>query len=207
MSVSPLGLILAGGESRRFGAPKALATVAGEPIVGRVRAALAGVVDRVGIVANEPDLFADMGLPIRPDLRPGSGALGGVHTAVRWAADAGAPGALVAACDMPFIETALLQRLRDDASAGGAAVVVPASSGRRGVEPLCAYYDAACARAIESRLAAGDRRVIAFYDDVAVHVVPLDEVRLLGDPDRMFMNVNTPDDHRRAQSLAGTVHD
>src|SRR5687767_8887411 len=94
-SQPPLGVILAGGASRRFGTPKALATVGGRRIIDRVRDALSAAVADVVVSANEQDLFVDLGLPMRADEVAGLGALGGIHTALRWAAERGRSGALV----------------------------------------------------------------------------------------------------------------
>ena len=77
--------------------------------------------------------------------------------------------------------------------------MLPESGGPRGMEPLCAVYGPACAPAIERRHAAGDHRAIAFHDDVRVGTLPLAHVALLGDPARLFFNVNTPEDLERAQ--------
>jgi molybdopterin-guanine dinucleotide biosynthesis protein A len=50
---------------------------------------------------------------------------------------------------------------------------------------------------IERRLDAGDRRVIGFYDDVRLVRLPAETVATFGDPARMFLNINTPDDLHR----------
>src|SRR5690606_41025664 len=107
-------------------------------IIDRVGRALEAVTDELILIANDPEVYASVGLPMRPDLRPGLGALGGVLTALAWAREAGRPGVLAVACDMPFLSTALLARIL--AEREGVDVVVPESGGRRGVEPLCAYY-------------------------------------------------------------------
>jgi molybdopterin-guanine dinucleotide biosynthesis protein A len=94
----------------------------------------------------------------------------------------------------------LLRTLRDAGRDADAAV--PESDSRRGLEPLCAYYSPACTGAIERRIAAGDRRVIAFYDDVRVARVPAEVVSQFGDPALLFMNVNTPEERVRAEAHA-----
>jgi molybdopterin-guanine dinucleotide biosynthesis protein A len=216
--MAPFGAILAGGESRRYGSPKALAAVGGTRIIDRVVAVLGRVAPDLVLLANEPDLFADLDLPARPDVRPGLGALGGIHTGLLWAHEEGRPGIVAVACDMPFPCEPLLVRLRDEAfgargqeadDSGRAErpdLVIPESRGRRGVEPLFAAYGIACLAAIESRLERDDRRMIGFHEEVRVRRIPLGEVESLCDPERAFLNVNTPDERDRAERLAGGDH-
>jgi molybdopterin-guanine dinucleotide biosynthesis protein A len=209
---TPLGAILAGGESRRYGAPKALATVDGIRIIDRVVAVLGRVVPDLVLLANEPDLFADLGLPARPDTQSGLGALGGIHTGLHWAAEEGRPGILAVACDMPFPSKPLLERLRDlafgepERGEAGPDLVIPESRGRRGVEPLIAAYGVGCLPAIEAQLARGDHRMIGFHGAVRTLRMPLAEVESLCDPERAFLNVNTPAERDRAEGLAGRTH-
>ncbi len=210
--MTPLGVIMAGGRNLRYGGPKALAQVGGRPILERVRAALAQATDEMVIVANEPEVYRGAGLPIRPDVRPGLGVLGGILTALCWARERGRPGALVVACDMPFVPAGLLRELArraqlpdDDAAAGPPAlpdIMAPESGGRRGVEPLCSYYGVTCIEAVERALDLEDRRVVAFWEDVRVERIPLELVRTFGDPEILFMNVNTPDERERAERIA-----
>lgn len=218
--MKPVGAILAGGESRRYGAPKALAEVGGRRIIDRVIGALRSVSRDLVLVANDPDLFRDLGLPTRPDVHPGLGALGGIHTALRWAEEEGRPGVLAVACDMPFLSAPLLARLCGLAFGDGCVLpaelagpgpgagvglpdlAIPESRGRRGVEPLCAAYRVTCLPAIEAQIARGDHHMIGFHDHVRVRRIPLDEVEALCDPDVAFMNVNTPAERDRAERIA-----
>ncbi|MCZ6756271.1 MAG: hypothetical protein O7E49_13240, partial [Gemmatimonadetes bacterium] len=79
--------------------------------------------------------------------------------------------------------------------------VLPASRGRRGVEPLCAAYGPACRVPMEEALDRGDLRAIAFHDAVKTCILPLEDVAVFGDPAAMFFNVNTKDDLKRADEL------
>ena len=181
--------------------PKGLERIAGTRIIDRVAAALREVADDLLLIANDP--AADEWLPgVRreADVLPGLGSLGGIHAAVHHAGS----GALVVAWDMPFVPTSLLAALR---SAGeNADAVVPTSDSKRGVEPLCAYYAPSCLAPIERRLAHGDRRVVAFFDDVRVVRLEQEAVSRFGDPAIMFMNVNTPNDLALAERYASTTH-
>jgi molybdopterin-guanine dinucleotide biosynthesis protein A len=192
------GVILAGGAASRYGGrPKGLEQVGGQRVIDRVADALRGATDDLLLIANEPAARDWIpGILVATDVRLNCGSLGGIHAAIVRAASP----VLVVAWDMPFVPPALLRALRDAGS--GADAAVPESGSRRGVEPLCAYYTPACVPAIERRLEADDRRVIAFFEDVRVARLREDEVRRFGDPAVLFMNVNTPDDLALAERHA-----
>ncbi|MFQ5747595.1 MAG: molybdenum cofactor guanylyltransferase [Gemmatimonadota bacterium] len=192
-----LGVVLAGGRNERYGSHKALATVGGRRIIDRAIEALGVVVPDVVIVANERARYAALGLPVRPDLRPGLGALGGIHTAVRWAGELGREVALVVAGDMPFLSAALLEDLV--AASRRDAVSAPASDGPRGLEPLCAAYGVGVEEAIGRAIERGERAVVSFYPEVPVRrLVPVPSRH--GDAGRIFWNVNRPEDRDRAEA-------
>ena len=90
---------------------------------------------------------------------------------------------------MPFVPEALLSALVAGAAGGGYDAFLPESSGRRGLEPLCAVYGPACAPAIARRLDSGDLQAISFHADVRVGILSLAEVKAFGDPDELFFNV------------------
>jgi len=178
--------VLAGGAASRYGgAPKGLLEVGGRRILDRVIDSVAAVTGSppllVANAADAPSWRPD--LKTVPDARPGFGSLGGIYTAVA----ARSEPVLCVAWDMPFVPSAFL----------------PESSGRRGLEPLCAVYGPACRAAIERRLDKGDLKAISFHADVRVGILPLAQVRAFGggDPDELFFNVNTPADLARAEAL------
>jgi molybdopterin-guanine dinucleotide biosynthesis protein A len=197
-----LGAILAGGASRRFGAPKALAEVGGRRIVERVRDALMEAGAEVVVIANDASLFADLRLEMRADEVAGMGPLAGIVAAVRWAAERGHAGALCVACDMPFLPAALLRRLAEGMRP---TIVVPESRGRRGVEPLCAWYPVECLAAAERMIAEGSWALRPLLERFPTERVPLAEVERIGDPEVLFLNVNTPADHELAQRITADV--
>jgi molybdopterin-guanine dinucleotide biosynthesis protein A len=203
VKLAPFGAIMAGGLNTRYGDLKALASVGGSAIVERVIERLREVTPDVVLIANDATAYAALRLPTKPDRIPGLGALGGLHAALHWAAEEDRPGILAVACDMPFVSTALLQRLLEEAQAhDGPDVVVPESGSRRGLEPLCAYYSVRCLPAIAAAIQRGDTRMIGFHGDVRVQRVPLLTVQSFGDPATLFMNVNTPDERVVAERIA-----
>lgn len=206
---APFAAIIAGGRSIRYGAPKALARVAGARLIDRVLGAARAVLPDVVVIGNDKTLAEAVDCPWRPDLIPELGALGGIHAALRWAEEDGRPGILALACDMPFLSVALLRALLEAAIPRGGAgaakppdAVVPESGGRRGIEPLCAYYGVSCIPAIEAAIARGDHRMVGFHPQVALVRLPLAVVRGYGRPEILFLNVNTPADRAVAEQSA-----
>jgi molybdopterin-guanine dinucleotide biosynthesis protein A len=199
---APLGAILAGGASRRFGSPKALAIVGGRTIVERVRDAMEAAVGRVVLIAYDREMAAALGVQSRPDLHPGCGPVAGIETALRWAEEEGRPGALVAACDMPFLDARALRLLVDFARSdpSAEAVAVRTADGRK--PPLCAWLSVRCLPAAERVVAGDDRSFAALLSLVATARVPVDDIARIRSPETMFFNVNTPDDLRRAERIA-----
>ena len=192
------GAILAGGGATRFGGrPKGLELVGGvrilDLLVERFLEALGAL---PLLIANDPDAAAwRTGLDVLPDIYPGAGALGGILTAV--SADP-APVVCVA-WDMPFVPAPLLRRLAAELERADA--VLPASGGRRGVEPMCAGYGPACESPIRSAIAAGDLRAISFHSAVRTCILPAETVAAFGDPSTLFFNVNSQDDLTQADAL------
>lgn len=192
-------MILAGGASSRFGGrPKGLERVGGARILDRLVAEFELAFGSAPVlVANDAGAGGwRPGLEVVADTAPGLGALGGIWTAVR----RGPAPVVVVAWDMPFVTAALLTAL--GAGLADADACLPASEGPRGVEPLCAAYGPACEAAIAAAVARGDPRAIGFHRDVRVHILPAPAVAALGDPARLFFNVNTPADLTLANEQA-----
>jgi molybdopterin-guanine dinucleotide biosynthesis protein A len=202
-----IGAIIAGGRATRFGGvAKGLEQVGGVRIIDRVAAALRESCDELIIVANDP-AAADWipGVRAVADVRPGFGALGGVHAALvnSTTSDAGATAqtssAIVLAWDSPFVPGALLRALRDAGEAANADAAVPTSGSPWGFEPLCAWYRASCAATVERHLDSGDLHAGSWLRDVSAIQMNSSP---WGDPDEIFFNVNSAEDLAMADSLA-----
>ena len=184
--------IIAGGDARRFGGRDKGALAIGEArIIDREIAVLREVADHLVIVANDPDRYRSLGLPIVEDLVPGAGALGGIYTAITVARDT---PTLVVACDMPFLSARFLRHL---AIAGGEVdVAIPRTA--EGYEPLCAAYSRGCAAPIRRRIDAGALTVLGLLSDVRVREIGPEEIAPYDPDGTLFFNVNTPDDYARS---------
>ena len=191
------GVMLAGGESRRFGRSKVLAPLSGAPMASWGVRALQAAGLPVGVISDEEGVEAPLGLPTRPDLEAGLGPLGGLWTALQWASERGDDGVFLLGCDMPMVNEALLRTIidwNDDAPA-----VVPV--GLEGPEPLCALYRSTCKAEVERRLHSDDRSLRALANAVGAAFIGEDAVARVADAQTTFLNVNTVEERDRAEDL------
>lgn len=135
------GAILAGGRSRRMGGGlKALAPLAGAPLLQHVIDRMRAQVDVLFLSVERPlPDFEPFGLEQVPDPRPGSrGPLGGLAAALRRASDGGSEWLLLAPCDAPFLPADLASRLHGEAVTAG----VPAAAARdeTGLQPTFSIW-------------------------------------------------------------------
>ena len=198
-----IGAIIAGGASTRFGrTPKGLLTVAGARIIDRVAAALLGVTSDLILVANAGDaetwLQSPRGIPVVSDVRSERGSLVGIHTALSRARS----DVMAVAWDMPFVTTRLLELIRDRGRFEKFATV---PEGAGGLEPFCALYTSGCLPIIEAALDAGDLRMSNALQRLPTMTrVSRDEIETVGDPARLFFNVNTAQDLESAERMAAS---
>jgi molybdopterin-guanine dinucleotide biosynthesis protein A len=194
------GAIIAGGRATRFGGvAKGLELVGGVRILDRVAAALSESCDDLIIVANDAAAAGWIpGARVVADVRPGMGALGGVHAALANARDT----VLVVSWDSPFVPGGLMRALRDAGENADADAAVPVSNSPLGFEPLCAWYRASCRAAVERHLESGDLRAGGWQGEVTTVRV---DASPWGDPDEIFFNVNSAADLATADTRSRLV--
>ncbi|MET0431205.1 MAG: molybdenum cofactor guanylyltransferase MobA [Hyphomicrobium sp.] len=197
-----LGVILAGGRSRRFGGgDKALADLGGRSLLARVVARFAPQVGRLVLNVNgDAARFAQFGIETIPDRENAElGPLSGLLAAMDWASEAAPDVKLIATAssDVPFLPSDFVARL-DAARNGGVAIAM--SSDRRhptiGLWPTNAR--SAIAEALARRALSVDR-LAADLNAVAV-AFPMRDID--GQEIDPFFNINTPDDLAAARVLA-----
>ena len=130
-----VGLLLAGGQSRRMGGgDKALRLLGGIPLLERVIERLRPQVDALVLNANgDPTRFANFALPVAADTVPGFvGPLAGVLAGLDWAVShrPDCPYVVSAATDAPFLPIDLVARLAEALDEAGADLACAASGGR-----------------------------------------------------------------------------
>jgi molybdenum cofactor guanylyltransferase len=186
------GLVLAGGESRRMGSPKALIDWRGEPLLAHVCRVVGEVADPViAVAAQDQELPPLAGVLVARDRSRGQGPLEALAAGLA-AVPEGIPAALVCPVDVPLLEPATLRALAVALGPDDQAVAT-ADGGR--VRPLPGVYRTALAGAAERLLAGGERRLGAVLAEGWTRILALSE---LPDPGSL-KNVNTPEELEAAR--------
>lgn len=175
------GIVLAGGQGRRMGSvDKGLQLLHGRPMVAAVIARLAPQVDEILINANQNlEDYARFGYPVVPDAIGGyAGPLAGLHAGLLKARHA---TVLTVPCDSPFLPLDLRARLERKIGDGDLAV---AKTGDQ-PHPVFSLVRASVREHLAQFLAAGGRKIDAWYATLRVVEVPFD------DEADAFRNINT----------------
>lgn len=196
-----LGVILAGGQSRRMGGgDKCFADLGGRPILDHVIARFAQQVGSLILNANgDLQRFAAFNLPVVPDLNDrADGPMAGIVAAMDWAArsPAGIQAIATVTSDVPFLPINLVAKLHA-ASAFGPAVAV--SNDRR--HPTIALWPMTF-RDLIAEAIANDERGLNYF---AVRNNAVEVSFPLGEADGQmidpFFNINTPTDLAEARAI------
>ncbi len=193
-------IALAGGKSLRLGRNKLLEDVGGKTLLSRVLGTLSSLKGEVIIVASAtqpvPSDYIHPGITVRQDIFPESGPLGGIYTGL---AASGCFHNLVVACDMPFLNSALLEYMLEKTVDYD--IVIPRLDGF--IEPLHAVYSQNCLPYIRHEIDSGHRNIRSFFPKVKVRYIERIEIDRF-DPDHLsFFNINTEEDLEKARELAG----
>ena len=202
VSETPLsGLILAGGRSRRMGTDKALLSYHGENQILHTATLLKEHCREVFLScrSDQEDSYASFGLPVITDRYLETGPAGGLlsaqqrHPQTAW---------LAVACDMPFLDAALLGELLENRMPlrFATAFRIP-GSGK--FEPLSACYEPKSRAALLAGHAEGNHSLQALLENRRIG-----EITLSGS--RAISNINDPESMQKVvrefRSFSGENH-
>lgn len=193
------GIVLAGGKSSRMGFNKACIEFGGKRLIEATVDCLRALFPEVLIIANDPPLYAYLGVKVIPDLIPDSGSLGGIYTGLSAASH---PACFFVACDMPFLNADLIKLLIRESE--GWDVVVPRVGGE--LQPLHAVYAKSCLPLIKEAIDGGVLKIARFFPKAKVKIIEEPAIRVV-DPHLLgFMNVNTPPELEQAEAIRRHPH-
>lgn len=193
MNTKQAAAILAGGESRRFGADKALAMLGGVPLIERVANAIRGPGRKLAVVGHPSGAALLNCVTLHDPAGAVGGPLAGVLAALDWAAAEGAEWLVTAPCDAPLIPADMAERLIESAELAGARAAFATTPS--GLHPLCAAWSPSLAGELRKHFERGVHPPVR-------EIVPEAPRVLFADEDA-FMNINTPADLAFAEARVG----
>jgi len=190
-------IVLAGGRSTRMGQNKALLPLKGRPLIGHIIGVLREIFQEILIVSNQVEIYKDMRVKVIPDLVPGKGPLSGIHSGLfhssTWYN-------FLVACDMPFLDQEFILYLLERSR--GFEALIPSFRDR--LQPLHAVYTKGCLPVVESFLirTPGGIKVEEIFPHLKVFFLKVETLDRHWDFEKIFFNINTPEDLKKAQKMA-----
>ncbi|MEC4684355.1 MAG: molybdenum cofactor guanylyltransferase [Nitrospirota bacterium] len=184
------GVILAGGDNRRFPVNKGLLRVGEERIIDRTLRLFREIFVEVIISTNTPEYYFFSGERMIGDLFPSRGPMGGIFSAL---VNSRTDRIFVAACDMPFLNPSLIRYLSGIST--NADMVV--CSFREGLHPLLGLYGKGILSPLETHLREGAIGLQRFIRDLNAHIVEEEEIKKIDPEGVSFVNINTIGDFNK----------
>jgi molybdopterin-guanine dinucleotide biosynthesis protein A len=186
--------IIAGGKSSRFGQDKTLYPFQGKPLIEHVVDIMGEIFEEVCIISSDSAKFEYLNLPIYADIIPDLGPIGGIYTALMHLKG---ERTFIVPCDMPYLNADLIRYMASLTVQYD--VVVPFVNGF--FEALHAIYSINCLKPVERMIQNGRRQVIGFFDEVHLRKITEEEISFYADVDKIFENINYPEDTSRYDTL------
>ena len=159
-------VVLTGGAGRRIGGRKPFVDIGGRRLIEPVLSAVTPC-RSVRLVGGDATELAEFSDEVLPDRWPGEGPLGGVATAL---SEVGSD-VVVVACDLPGIDSSVLEVVAA-AGAGRGIDVAVARTDRR--QPLVARWNLTALSAVERAVTEGRRSAMDLLRELAVAEVAVD---------------------------------
>ncbi len=192
-------IILAGGRNTRMnGTDKAKLVIDTQPLLQHKYNLFRNWFQDVIVVGNRQrrDDYPYMNVVV--DEQEGQGPLMGLYSGLK---ASGNPICFVSACDMPFVNEALVRLLLQEST--GFDMAAPRLNGYW--EPLLAVYHKRLLPLIEKQLTNGQRKVSSFFRDARIRTITEDQLKT-ADPELLsFFNINTPQDLKQARLWSASV--
>ena len=188
-----IALVLAGGKSSRMGKDKALIPWQGIPILERVCQTAESCCQQVYILTPWPERYQPL---LREDYQyleesnPGLGPLVALAQGLtQITSDRSVDWVLLLACDLPQLETEILQTWINQLSQVPSETLALVPRQREGWEPLCGFYRPAVSTSLQNFINQGGRSFQTWLSDLPAQSLSVGEQAA-----EMLWNCNTPED-------------
>ena len=192
MIVDCTALILAGGDSRHMGQDKALMMLEGKSLLEHVTVTMQSLFPKV--IVSVRHLREDVETLQVCDQHDASGPLAGLIAGL---SQVDTPWAFAVACDMPFVNKAVIMHLAS--MRAGYQAVVPVV--QEHVQPLAAFYATNTLNEMRNSFATGDMSLRGVLEKIKVKYISEVELRANDPQLRSFFDLDTPQDFEQAVNM------
>lgn len=185
--------IIAGGKSRRFGSPKALAALGNINLIDYAIHTARAISEEIVISYGEDNLFAGKAISVVQDVIPGCGPVGGIYTVLLHAKT---PWIAVLPCDLPLLNSQVYEALF--AARQENCPVVALSE--KGLEPLVSIWPQNLAEPLGKFIRNGKLALHKVVRELKAVEVDIPS-QLPGYRTEFFLNVNREEDLDRIRKI------
>lgn len=178
--MQPTIVILAGGLSSRMGQDKGLVMLNNRTMIEPIIAVAKEITHEIFISTNN-QAYQKFGYPIIEDVYFQYGPLGGILSAFK---NINANKILVLSCDIPFINTVVLDRLIQNHVSE-----ISVSKYEEKIHPLIGIYSKSCMHKIQEQLEQNDFKVQNLFSKCTVDYVNMNDLNAV-----FFRNINSTND-------------
>ncbi len=189
-------IILAGGDSKRLGQPKAFLDFQGQSLIELMVNRLENYFTQLTVITDRPERYKHLPVKLTGDIiaNESKSPLRGIHAGLSFSDLA---YQFVAACDMPFLNLDLINYMSDFAADYDA--VVPRIGDY--YQPLHAFYSRYCIEIIERQVSSGCYKVTDFYRHLNIKFITLEEIVRFDPKQQSFININRWSDYEAALDI------
>ena len=200
MEIEVTGVLLAGGKSRRMGEDKRHLVVGEQTLLERGLAVLRSIFQDVLVVIAQDSPSLGVDARVVRDQVPDCGSLGGLYTGL---IQATTPWVFAVACDMPFLNHAVIAQFTN--RRGAVDIVMAKLAGQ--LHPMHALYGKRCLPVVEQMIQVRQLKIQGMVSQSSLRVQYVTEEDLFTlDPSyRSFYNVNTVAELEEARLLLTRV--
>jgi molybdopterin-guanine dinucleotide biosynthesis protein A len=191
------GIVLAGGQSRRIGATKALMPWGKGNLIEHIVEVMKRMFPINLVMVKRPEEFLFLekpGIKVLKDLTGESYPLGGIYSGLYYTET---PFAYICGCDMPYIKPELVKALWKLCE--GYDATVPVWDDRP--QPLCGIYSRDCLESIKTAIDKEQYAVQKLLRSIRTRFVQKEEVMRVDPEGRSFLDIDTLEDYQRTKRM------
>ena len=192
-----LGVVLAGGKSKRFGEDKSQVKLHGKILIDYILSEIMDQFNEILVVTNNPIRFKDSSkILTTKDIEEGLGPLGGILTAMKWIKDQKKDYEWISTfpSDTPFFTNKELKIFYENIDIKKSKLFFIKNNETR--HNIFGLWSLDLLKKLETDLQKGERKVEVWADTVGVETINIEYEKR--DP---FFNINTKEDLEKAYKI------